>query len=93
VGGAPAARTSCLKLQGAVFDKAYMKDMVADHKKDVAEFKHESMSAHDPDLKSWAGQTLPTLESHLQDAEKIAPTTMGATSMKSSGSGMSAASQ
>lgn len=61
------------KLQGDAFDKAYMKDMVMDHKKDVAEFKHESMAAHDPDLKNWAGQTLPTLESHLQEAEKIAP--------------------
>jgi putative membrane protein len=66
------------KLQGAAFDKAYMKDMVMDHKQDVAEFKKESTSAHDSDLKSWAGQTLPTLESHLQQAEKIAAnTTMG----------------
>ncbi len=63
------------KLQGDAFDKAYMKDMVTDHKKDVAEFKHESTSAHDPDVKAWAGKTLPTLESHLQEAEKIAPTT------------------
>lgn len=61
------------KLQGAAFDKAYMKDMVADHKQDVAEFKKASMTAKDPDLKSWAGQTLPTLESHLQEAEKVAP--------------------
>ena len=35
------------KLHGAAFDKAYMKDMVADHKNDVAEFKHESTAAHD----------------------------------------------
>ena len=61
------------KLQGDAFDKAYMKDMVMDHKKDVAEFKHESMAAHDADLKNWAGETLPTLQSHLQEAEKIAP--------------------
>lgn len=79
------------KLQGAAFDKAYMKDMVADHKKDVAEFKHESMAAHDPELKSWAGQTLPTLESHLQEAEKIAPSAMAGSAMgKNSGNGMSA---
>ena len=36
------------KLQGAAFDKAYMKDMVMDHKKDVADFKHESMDAKNP---------------------------------------------
>lgn len=61
------------KLQGAAFDKAYMKDMVADHKQDIAEFKKASTTAKDPDLKTWAGQTLPTLESHLQEAEKVAP--------------------
>ena len=59
------------KLQGAAFDKAYMSDMVTDHKKDVAEFQRESKIAHDPELKNWAGQTLPTLQSHLQEAEKI----------------------
>lgn len=84
-----ATKDKLSKLQGAAFDKAYMKDMVADHKKDVAEFKHESMAAHDPELKSWAGQTLPTLESHLQEAEKIAPSTMAGNSMSKS-SGMSA---
>jgi putative membrane protein len=79
------------KLQGAAFDKAYMKDMVTDHKKDVAEFKHESTAAHDPELKNWAGQTLPTLESHLQEAEKIAPKTSGGNAMSKSSSGMSSA--
>ncbi len=74
------------KLQGAAFDKAYMKDMVADHKQDVAEFKKESSAAHDPQLKQWASQTLPTLESHLQEAEKIAPTTGSAMSKSSMGS-------
>jgi putative membrane protein len=76
------------KLQGATFDQAYMRDMVMDHKKDVAEFKRESTSAHDPDLKNWAGQTLPTLESHLQQAEKIAPTTKGGKTMSKSSGGM-----
>jgi putative membrane protein len=73
------------KLQGAAFDRAYMRDMVADHKKDVAEFKQESTSAHSPDVKDWASSTLPTLESHLQEAEKVAPS-VGATTMgKNSG--------
>lgn len=61
------------KLHGAAFDKAYMQDMVKDHKKDVAEFKHESQVARTPSLKNWAQQTTPTLESHLQEAEKVAP--------------------
>jgi putative membrane protein len=57
------------KLSGAEFDKAYMKDMVADHREDVNEFRKESNSGSDADLKSWAGKTLPTLEHHLQLAE------------------------
>ncbi len=61
------------KLHGAAFDKAYMQDMVTDHKKDVAEFKHESTTAKTPALKDWVQQTEPTLESHLQEAEKVAP--------------------
>ena len=33
------------KLHGAAFDKAYMHDMVMDHKADIAEFKHEEASS------------------------------------------------
>lgn len=57
------------KLSGAEFDRAYMKDMVADHKEDVSEFRRESEHGSDPDVKAWAGKTLPTLEQHLQMAE------------------------
>jgi len=82
-----ATKNRLSKLQGAAFDKAYMKDMVTDHKKDVAEFQRESKVAHDADLKSWAGQTLPTLQSHLQEAEKI--TGSGSTAMgKNADNGM-----
>jgi putative membrane protein len=57
------------KLSGAEFDRAYMNDMVSDHRKDVSEFRHESQSGSDPDVKAWAAKTLPTLEHHLQMAE------------------------
>ena len=56
------------KLNGAAFDKAYMRDMVADHKADIAEFRRESNSGKDPDTKAWASKTLPTLEEHLKMA-------------------------
>jgi putative membrane protein len=88
-----ATKDKLSKLQGAAFDKAYMKDMVMDHKKDVAEFQKASTSAKDPDLKSWAGQTLPTLQSHLQEAEKIAPNVSANAMEKNSSSGMSAESK
>ena len=57
------------KLNGAQFDKQYMDDMVKDHKKDVKEFQKEAKKAKDPDVKSFAAQTAPTLEEHLKMAE------------------------
>ena len=74
------------KLSGEQFDRAYMKDMVKDHRKDVAEFEKASKSAKDPAVKSFAEQTLPTLREHLKEAERIAPTQQK-TSAKSSPSG------
>ena len=57
------------KLSGAQFDRAYMDDMVADHKEDVAEFKKQASSGKDSDLKAFAAKTLPTLEDHLKMAQ------------------------
>jgi putative membrane protein len=57
------------KLSGQQFDRAYMDDMVKDHKEDVALFRKESSSGKDSDLKSFAAKTLPTLEDHLKMAQ------------------------
>jgi len=57
---------------GAEFDKAYADLMVKDHKEDVDEFKKESEKGNDPELRAWAGETLPTLEHHLKMAESNA---------------------
>lgn len=61
------------KLSGKAFDRAYMHDMVTDHTKDVTEFKHEANSGKDSAVKSFAQQTVPTLEDHLKEAKNIAP--------------------
>ena len=61
------------KLSGDAFDRAYMSDMVKDHKKDIAEFQRESTSGHDPDVKQFASETLPTLKEHLKQAESVSP--------------------
>ena len=58
-------------LSGAEFDKAYMKHMVEDHQKDVAEFERAAGGATDADVKAWAGKTLPTLREHLQQATTV----------------------
>ena len=54
------------KLSGAAFDKEYVKMMVEDHEKDVADFQKQSESAADADVKAFATKTLPTLKSHLE---------------------------
>jgi len=64
-----AAATHLSGLSGAEFDKAYMDHMVSDHEKAVSLFQNESTSGGDPDLKSWAGTTLPTLQDHLKQAK------------------------
>lgn len=58
-------------LSGDAFDKAYVKMMVNDHKKDVGEFQKESMSGADPELKAFATSTLPTLQEHLRMIQRI----------------------
>jgi len=59
---------------GTDFDKAYADLMVKDHKEDIKEFKKEAEKGEDPELRAWAGETLPTLEHHLQMAESAAAT-------------------
>jgi putative membrane protein len=68
-----ATKESLSKLQGDEFDKAYMSNMLSDHKKDVAAFRKESTEGKDPQLKEFATKTLPTLEDHLKEAESISP--------------------
>ena len=58
-------------LSGPDFDRAYMKLMVTDHKKDVAEFRSKAGAAGDADVKSFAQATLPTLREHLDLAQSV----------------------
>lgn len=82
-----AAKARLEKLSGDQFDHAYMRDMVTDHTKDVAEFRTESKTAKDPALKSFASQTLPTLEEHLKQAKSIAPKTSQVKKSRSTAAG------
>jgi putative membrane protein len=54
------------KLSGPAFDKAYIKDQVKDHEKDVSDFQAEAQNGHDPNLKQFATATLPILQEHLK---------------------------
>ena len=68
------------QLSGAEFDRAYMRHMVKDHKKDVSEFRKESEKGKDPDVKAFASKTLPTLEEHLKMAQDTASKVGGSSS-------------
>ncbi|MGE5833438.1 MAG: DUF4142 domain-containing protein [Acidobacteriota bacterium] len=58
------------KLDGAAFDKAYVAEMIKDHKAAIAAFQREAKST-DPDVKAFADKTLPTLKEHLSQAQAI----------------------
>lgn len=79
---AKATKERLSQLSGEQFDKAYMAEMLRDHKKDVAEFRHESKSAQDSELKNFVSETLPTLEDHLKEAQSITPVQSQRSAMK-----------
>jgi putative membrane protein len=57
------------KLSGDAFDKQFAKHMVMDHKKDIGEYKADSKKK-DPTA-SYASDTLPTLQKHLEMAQSL----------------------
>jgi putative membrane protein len=68
-------------MSGTEFDRAYMRDMVKDHQTDIADFQKEANSGMNPDLKSWATTTLPTLQEHLRIAKET-DSSVGVTSSR-----------
>jgi putative membrane protein len=76
------------QLSGAAFDRAYARDMVRDHETDIAMFRHEANDGKDASIKTFAAQTLPTLEDHLklarQALEGVSPKTSAKASKKQS---------
>lgn len=59
------------KLSGAAFDKEYIKKMVANHEKDVAEYQKQANGANDTTIKKFAAELLPTLKEHQQTVRDI----------------------
>jgi putative membrane protein len=59
------------QLSGAAFDRAYAKEMLKDHQKDVSLFQKQSTSGADGDLRAFAAKTLPTLQEHLRMAREL----------------------
>lgn len=59
------------KKSGADFDKAYVDMMVDDHKEDVDDFKKAADDINDTDIKTFAQNTLPVLQKHLDRINEI----------------------
>jgi putative membrane protein len=70
------------RLSGAAFDRSYMREMVAGHRKVAAEFRTESSSGKDNDVKAYAAKMLPTIEQHLKEAEGLSSTAVGTSGRK-----------
>jgi putative membrane protein len=57
------------KLSGDSFDRAFAKEMVADHKKDIKEYEKEAKK--NDAAGAYAKETLPTLHKHLETAQSL----------------------
>jgi len=66
---AKALQKKLSSLSGTEFDKAYMEEMLKDHKKDIAAFQEEAQQGKDLEVKNWAEKTLPTLQEHYTLAQ------------------------
>lgn len=67
-----ASKTKLEAMSGDSFDKAYIKNQVKAHEDTVALFKKEIASGGDAQAKSFASETLPTIQAHLTKIRKIA---------------------
>jgi putative membrane protein len=61
------------KLHGPAFDKAYMNEMLKDHRADSLAFQREIDSTRNSDVKEFASNTLVVIKDHLRLAEDTAP--------------------
>ena len=58
-------------LHGKAFDERYIGDMIDDHNKAVKLFQQEERTGHNAELKTFAQQTLPTIEEHQKMAVEL----------------------
>jgi putative membrane protein len=59
------------KMSGDAFDTRYVKAMVMDHEKTVADFEKASGTVKNADLKKFIDNTLPVIKGHLEMARKM----------------------
>jgi putative membrane protein len=59
------------KLSGEEFDREFIKAMVKDHKQAVKKFERQAERAEEPEVQQFASSTLPTLQQHLAEAQRL----------------------
>jgi putative membrane protein len=64
-------RAELAELEGEEFDQKYMAAMAEDHQKAVDLFQKQAEEGQDPELKSFAEQTLPIIKEHLTQAQSM----------------------
>lgn len=52
------------QINGSNYDQSYLSLAKQDHEQTISAFRKASQSADDPDIRSWAKKTLPTLQSN-----------------------------
>jgi putative membrane protein len=57
--------------QGAEFDRVFFQQQVRSHQAAVDLFRGYAQSGDNAELKQWASRTLPSLEEHLRDAQRL----------------------
>jgi len=57
--------------KGSAFDKAYINEVIDEHKSAISKFEDAVKYAQDPDIKAFADKTLPNLQKHLDSAKSI----------------------
>jgi putative membrane protein len=61
-----------MRLDGTQFDSAFLREEIQKDKSVIAAFKTEAEHGGNADIKAWAKNMIPTLEGHLQTAERLA---------------------
>jgi putative membrane protein len=59
------------KLEGADFDREYIRWQLKDHEQTITLFEDEAKNGDDAQLKGWCNKTLPTLREHLKKARTL----------------------
>lgn len=65
-------------MSGTSFDRAYMEQMVADHKNTLELLQQTATKASDPDLRALAQKAMPGVQEHLQMAQRLGGDIVGA---------------